>query len=111
MRDLIALVLEAFKSPSSLDSLPVVPTSSESSSLHLSAIGREALNTTATPGGGNSPASSITSEQQSLADVEEPAAVARPSSNVGATKSKIGGASALAAAGRKLSFTRAPKKK
>ena len=68
VRDLLALVLEAFKDPGSLDRVHVVPTSSNASSLHLSAVG-----SLSTPrgNGGESPASSITSEQPALADVED----------------------------------------
>ena len=67
VRDLIALTLSGFADPASLDALPVVATSA-ASSLHLSAAGSVSTR------GGDSPASSQTSEQPSLADVDETAA-------------------------------------
>lgn len=99
VRDLVYLVLQSFTEPSTLDRFPVV---AAGSSLQLSAIG--SITTPKVEGGGNSPASSMTSEQQSLADVDE-SAKGGPSGST--TTAKKGGV----LSGRKLSFTRTSKKK
>ena len=96
VRDLISLVLSVFADPPSLERMPVAPASAATgtSSLHLSAVG--SLNAPKVEGGGSSPASSMTSEQQSLADLEETS-----------QKKKM----TLAAAGKRLSFPIRSKKK
>jgi len=66
-RDLIALALRAFADPSGIERMPVAPTS-HNSALSLAAAGQI---TGARPEGEDDMASSFTSEQQSLADVEE----------------------------------------
>lgn len=97
VRDLIALTLQTFAEPAALDDarrFPVVVTSGgPSSSLHLGALG--SISTPKVDGGGTSPASSQTSEQAALADVE-PASAKAKRSNL---------------AGRALSFSRSSKKK
>ena len=97
-RDLIKLALQAFANPSTLESMPVAPTSA-SSSLHLAAVG----GLTNPKAEGVSPASSQTSEQQSLADVDERASAIGSAS---AALPKPSGSNKLATSGRKLSFTR-----
>lgn len=107
VRDLCALVLQAFANKDVLDSLPVVPTATSGSALHLSAVG--GLTTPKEQGGGASPASSMTSEQQSLADVDEGAlGKGAPSSSAADARKS---SSKLGIAGRKLSFTRNSKRK
>jgi len=98
VRDLIALTLHAFAEPAALDKIPVAPTSSDNQ-LHLSAVGSSL--STPKADGGASPASSMTSEQVSLADVDERVAA---SSAAASRTGKL-------LSGRKLSFTRAAKKK
>ena len=83
-----------------LDSYPVVPTAATDSALHLSALG----SIPKLEGGGASPASSITSEQQSLADVEEHKHM--PGASSGVSTDRKSKTMSLAAAGRKLSFAR-----
>ena len=104
VRDLISLVLQVFADPTSLERMPVAPTSGATgtSSLHLSAVG--SLNQHVQ--GGTSPSSSITSEQPSLADVEEGS-----SKTAGAGASKLKGAISMATAGKRLSFPVRSKKK
>jgi len=87
VRDLVALTLRCFANPASLQNVPIAtPSASQASALHLAAAGQ--ITSSKHEGGGQSPASSATTEQQSLADVEErpgqlPSAAARaaPSSN------------------------------
>jgi len=109
VRDLIALTLLVFTDVAQLERLPKAPTTS--SSLHLSAVGSHLISSKP-EGGGASPASSMTSEQQSIADVEDARA---PPSEGGASASgkarvSASGLAKIAATGRKLSFTRAAKK-
>ena len=95
VRDLIALTYAVFAHPTTLESIPVVATSSPS--LLANAVG---VLTTSRGGGGESPASSVTAENPNLAEVDD-----------ASSKSGKSASSKLASAGRKLSFARAGKKK
>jgi len=124
VRDLIALTLVVFADARRLDAMPVAPASA-TNSLHLSAVG--SISTPKVEGGGNSPASSQTSEQQSIADVDDAAAyhgagggsATNPTVTAsgggahaasGKARASSSGLSKIAATGRKLSFSRNPKK-
>jgi len=100
-RDLIKLALEVFAHPSEIDNMPNAPTSNNSS-LHLAAAG----SITSAKADFPDDASSITSEQQTMADVEEHGSSGAVGASSTAPKSSLG---KLTAGARKLSFTRGKK--
>jgi hypothetical protein len=99
VRDLIYLAAQVFGDPSALDRLTVAPSSS--ATLHLSAMG--SITPAKPEGGGASPASSMTSEQQSLAEVDEAAKAGGAGPSTSARKSS-------SLVGRTLSFRSGSKK-
>ena len=115
-RDLIHLALIAFRSPAGLRAIPIAPATSMSA-LHLAAVG--GLSHPRVDGGA-SPASSMTSEQPSLPDVERahqgvvvapPGSAARPAAAAEPPKKSGGGLFGAVVGGRKLSFGGKARKK